>query len=149
MRDVAAVAHPLEAGGILVGVYSESTPWVTHALQIPSLDVGPAHYVVPAGITRRLVKCARQIDSRIGYLGEWHVHPDDVGPSLTDLRTMRKVGRAQEEPRPLLIVVRRTSDDHVLDARQLVWGQLRKLEIVLCGGLESIDSEPPDPNPTS
>lgn len=138
MIDVARVAHPLEAGGILVGVHSDRTPWVTHALQIPSSDTGPAHYVVPAGITRWLVRCARQMDPRIGYLGEWHVHPADVGPSSTDVRTMRGVAKAQEESHPMLIVVRRKSLDHYLDARQLFWGRLRKLEIVLCGGLEPI-----------
>src|SRR3989442_1604254 len=78
MREAAVHAHPRETGGILLGVWTEGRPWVTHACELRSPDAGPAHYVLPAGATCNLVEQMQRIDSRVGYLGDWHTHPIDA-----------------------------------------------------------------------
>ena len=38
MKTAAAAAHPLETGGILIGVNADGVPWVTHVIEIVSRD---------------------------------------------------------------------------------------------------------------
>ena len=85
----ARAAHPFETGGILVGVRSRSRPWVALAPVINTRESALNRYQIPAGVTRHLVRSIRSGDSRLGYLGDWHVHPADAGPSALDRSTMR------------------------------------------------------------
>jgi integrative and conjugative element protein (TIGR02256 family) len=128
-------AHPNEAGGILVGVRAANRPWITHAIEIGSGSVGTTHYVLPAGVTRPLVRCIRRVDKRLGYLGEWHIHPADVGPSETDKQTMRVV--AEKWPDPILLIARHTSVGHLLEARIFKRSRLAAMEIIRTGALGS------------
>jgi integrative and conjugative element protein (TIGR02256 family) len=127
-------AHPAETGGLLFGTWSRRRPWVTHVVEVPPPQPRPAHYVVPAGVTHLLVACARRVDRRIGYLGEWHVHPADAGPSETDVRTMRRLASQVAKP-PVLLLARFGSGDYDLEAH--VWSAVRhrKLTIVRTGDL--------------
>src|SRR5438046_7342933 len=84
MRTAAARAYPHETGGILLGVWAERRPWVTHAREIGSPDRGPTHYVLPAGKTRALVEQMQHLDARLGYLGDWHTHPAEAAASPVD-----------------------------------------------------------------
>ena len=131
--DSAAGAHPLEAGGLLVGVRAGPYPWITHALEVPSTDVSGIHYVFPAGITHSLIRHVRRVDKRLGYLGEWHVHPADVGPSPTDVRTIATI--ADSAPNPILAIARRTAARYTLDVMQWQRAGLGKVELVTTGGL--------------
>jgi proteasome lid subunit RPN8/RPN11 len=121
MTTAAARAHPDETGGILIGVYLDGHPWITTAIEITTTDKGRSHYRIPAGTTQAAVLRARAIDHRLGYLGDWHSHPDDVGPSRTDLATLAFISMKQPLlPNPTQIVVRRTNDGYTLDARRIV-----------------------------
>lgn len=126
-------AHPNEAGGILVGVFAAERPWITHALEIPGASVGAAHYLLPGGVTRPIVRCVRRVDTRLGYLGEWHVHPADIGPSGTDRETLRSIALKSREP--ILVIARLWSTGYRLDARILRRGRLIPLMIVQAGAL--------------
>ena len=118
-------AHPHETGGILLGVNANGTPWITQVVEIPSDDRGRSHYRLPGGQTQAAVRAAREDDPRLGYLGEWHSHPADVGPSPTDRATMRRLTYLLQ-PRfgPVLIVARRTSGGYNLDVRQIMFPRL-------------------------
>ena len=73
---VAAAAHPHETGGVLVGVHTRgSRPWVTHAVELRSPKATSTFYEVPAGARLKAIARLRRRDARLGYLGEWHVHP--------------------------------------------------------------------------
>ena len=91
LRRYARKADPDETGGILLGVRTNGRPWITGAVEIASRDRGRSHYRLPAGATTPVVTRARQQDPRLGYLGEWHSHPADIGPSPTDRATMRRL----------------------------------------------------------
>ena len=91
MREAAGLAHPRETGGILVGVWAEGRPWVTHACEVKSRESGLAHYVLPAGTTVGLVEELRRADPRLGYLGDWHTHPMDTPASGVDHQTVQRL----------------------------------------------------------
>ncbi|WP_083837767.1 Mov34/MPN/PAD-1 family protein [Brachybacterium squillarum] len=138
----AAKAHPNETGGILVGVHTDAGhPWVTRAIEIASNDRGHHHYKIPSGATQPSVHSARQTDPRLGYLGDWHSHPADIGSSPTDLATLAVYSiKRTHTPNPTLIVVRNTRDGRVLDACRIVTMTPRSCELHLTGDLPR---EPP------
>lgn len=155
MASAAARAHPNETGGILVGVHLDGHPWVTTAIEIESHDRGRHHYKIPAGQTQPAVRAARQTDHRLGYLGDWHTHPHDVGPSPTDLATLGVISlRHPRQPNPTLVVIRNTGHGYAIDARRTVTVTPRSCTIRLVGDLAPQppppfpDDDEEDPNPT-
>jgi integrative and conjugative element protein (TIGR02256 family) len=136
MTAAAARAHPYETGGVLIGVYTDGHPWIIAAPEIGSPDRGRTHYRIPGGATHDAVMLARAFDDRLGYLGDWHTHPSDVGPSPTDLATLALISvRHPLLPNPTQIVVRRTEDSHALDARRIIGLTPRACTIRLTGNL--------------
>lgn len=133
----AAKAHPNETGGILIGVHTENgQPWVTRAVEIATNDRGHNHYKIPSGATQPSVHAARRTDPRLGYLGDWHSHPVNVGPSSIDLATLATYSiKHPRTSNPTLIVVRNAPDGRVLDARRIVTVIPRTCELHLTGDL--------------
>lgn len=144
MTTAAARAHPYETGGILIGVHLGEHPWVTVIVEIPTNERDRSHYRIPAGTTQAAVLRARAADSRLGYLGDWHSHPHDVGPSLTDLASLARISlKYPRLPNPTQIVVRRTDHEYTFDARRIVLLTPRICTIGLTGSL------PLDPSPNT
>ena len=136
MFAAASRSYPTETGGILVGVHLDGEPWVTHAIEITTADSGRHHYKIPADTTQPAVRAARREDSRLGYLGDWHTHPSDTGPSATDLATLVRFSmRHPRTPNPTLIVIRNTSEGHILDTRRIVTITPRPCKVRLAGDL--------------
>ncbi len=149
MSVAAKKSHPNETGGILVGVHLNGQPWVTAVIEIASTDRGHTHYKLPAGSTQPAVRRARQTDTRLGYLGDWHTHPDNVGPSPTDLTTLGLISlRHPRTPNPTLIVVRKAISNYELDARRVGTVTPRTCEIQYTGDLP-ISAPTFDPTPAS
>jgi integrative and conjugative element protein (TIGR02256 family) len=142
LRRRARESHPTETGGILLGVSTDGQPWITTIVEIPSPDRGRSHYRLPAGTTRAAVAVAREADPRLGYLGEWHSHPADVGPSSTDRNTMRRLALCRPRTGLVLIVVRRGTDGYWLDVREMLLPSLHPRHVTLTGSLP-----PPEPRP--
>lgn len=136
MREAAVRAHPHETGGILVGVWAEGRPWVTHACEVRSPDAGPTHYVLPVGATRNLVEQMRRIDARVGYLGDWHTHPRDATASGVDRRTVRRqTARGHSDAGIVLLIARRQGAGHVFDGYLANRSGVRPVSIVRTGDL--------------
>jgi proteasome lid subunit RPN8/RPN11 len=147
MIAAAARAHPDETGGILIGVYLDVHPWITTVVEIPTTDRGRSHYRIPAGATHAAVLHARAMDHRLGYLGDWHSHPRDVGPSPTDLASLALISMKKPRlPNPTQIVVRRTDHGYTLDARRIVTLTPRVCTIGLTGSLPV--ATPPEDEPS-
>ena len=143
MRGAAVRAHPRETGGILVGVWSDGRPWVTHACEVRSHEVGFAHYVLPAGMTRRLIDQLRRVDSRLGYLGDWHTHPQNAGASEVDYRTVQRLARTVDSNGRaiVLLIARRPSLDYVIDAHLADRRGARPTRIVRTGNLAELATD--------
>lgn len=139
-------AHPRETGGVLVGVVADghraSRPWVTHAVEVRTRKSGWAHYELPAGVRERVVMRLRKYDPRVGYLGDWHSHPMDAGPSCTDEASIASISETGDCSRPLLFVIRHLRDGCEIDARQWTGASLRRLQIMEAGPLDSQELRP-------
>lgn len=136
MTEAAARAHPDETGGIMVGVLTNGHPWVIVAVEISTPERGRTHYRIPADATRTAVLRVRERDDRLGYLGDWHSHPRNVGPSSIDLASLARISfTSPRVPNPTQIVVRRTGDGYDLDARRIVTYRPRTCRIELTGPL--------------
>ena len=120
---------------MLLGVEVTGQPWITQATVVPSGQGSLTYYELPAGARNLAVDRARQSDARLGYLGDWHSHPVNIGPSATDRQTMRTLVAHGDHPKPLLLLARRCADGYELDARQRTAAQLRALELVAAGAL--------------
>lgn len=132
--EAARRADPLETGGLMLGLYADGVPWVTHIVEVESPDQSRNRFSIPAGRTSRAVETARALDPRLGYLGDWHSHPADIGPSSIDLLTLAAVSvRHPLEPNPTLVVVRRVQEGYELDARRIVSIRPRHCAIDLTG----------------
>jgi proteasome lid subunit RPN8/RPN11 len=102
-------AYPFETGGVLLGILGDGYPWIVMAAQVPSAAPARFSYQLPAGATHAAVEKAREMDRRVGYLGDWHSHPLDARASPTDLGTYLNVVRRAlfaREQAPLMMVMR-------------------------------------------
>ena len=138
MKAMARVALPAEAGGILVGVKARRSVWIVGAIQLGD-DRTPGHYTVPKGVTQPAVLRAREtIDRRVGYVGEWHTHTDDVGPSSTDRAAMRTIAWFVTRPPtggPCLLLVRQTVGGFSIYGYRARFPLLRPVSLVPTGPL--------------
>jgi proteasome lid subunit RPN8/RPN11 len=135
-------AHPDETGGVLIGVLLGSRPWVTDAILVPSEKSSPVYYELPEGARQEAVDRARLDDPRLGYIGDWHSHTFDIGPSQTDRTTMtRLAARGEDCRRPVLMIARRRGEAHRLEAHQQVGRRLRLLHLLAAGPLSPENCE--------
>jgi proteasome lid subunit RPN8/RPN11 len=136
MRHAATAAYPNETGGILLGVLADNAPWVVLADELVDSVRGRNHFRIAAGATSDAVSRAQQADPRIGYLGDWHSHPANVGPSRTDLQTLQRYATVQRGgPATTLIVLRREHDQWELDPRRVFRWRTVTCSIHLTGDL--------------
>jgi len=135
MCGAASEAYPYETGGVLAGVYTAGRPWVTHVQTVTPKRGMPSFYTLPEGKREQAIRSLRRLDPRIGYLGDWHSHPADVGPSCTDCNSIRSISLSGDLARPVLLIVRWTGEGHTLDARQWTGRRLRPLRVVAAGNL--------------
>lgn len=148
IADAAEAGHPIEAGGLLLGVCTRGRPWIIEAVAVPSAAATGNFYELPAGARHDAVDRARTRDRRLGYIGDWHSHPANVGPSSVDVATMRELSADEEArcPHPVLFIARRAGDNYWLDARELAQKRLRKLRVIVAGGLP-LESDNATPQP--
>lgn len=139
VKTAAANGHPNEIGGVLIGVLTKhERPWVAEAIVIPSAQPRVTFYELPGGARPDAVDRARARDPRLGYLGDWHSHPADMGPSSVDRQTMRAAAEDLRAacPNPILLIARRRRDGYRMDVRELVHGRLRTTHVTMSGGLD-------------
>lgn len=84
-------AIPREAGGILLGHFTSDGPRVVVAPVVPDPRATRIRYCRDAAVAERILQEHQHADPTglLGYLGEWHTHPLPLGPSRTDLRSVR------------------------------------------------------------
>ena len=149
--DAAAAAHPNETGGVLLGVLAHGRPWITTAVEVPHQGASGVYYELADGAAPAIADAMTLLDSPLGYLGEWHSHPADVGPSELDARSMGAIAADATAgcARPVLIIARRRDTLYQLDARQLQRHRLRTLRLIDAGPLPTIGTNPTPTPPTS
>ncbi len=134
MVNAARNAHPDETGGLLLGVRVGRTFWITEAVEVTTGNRGATSFWLPEGVTSSIVDSARANDARLGYVGEWHVHPANVGPSPKDATTMRRLSLLMRR-RAILMLVVRVDTDYQLRATSWSLRGCREFAIVRTGPL--------------
>jgi proteasome lid subunit RPN8/RPN11 len=138
VRALAARRYPSETGGVLVGVKARQTAWIVAAIELQG-ESSSRHYEVPKGAAQRAVLQAReQLDPRVGYVGEWHSHTDDSGPSSMDRAIMRAIAWFGTPPTwrgPCLVLVRRNHAGYVVGGYRASFPRLVPIELVPTGPL--------------
>lgn len=87
--EAGSAALPRETGGILLGFRIRDGVVVTRFLLVEDENSSTHSYL------RRRRPAQRQLDAvrrhaglAAGYVGDWHTHPEDVGPSRSDVRSI-------------------------------------------------------------
>jgi len=115
MRAESTRGLPAETGGVLIGHRIDNEIVVTVAT-----GPGPRARRTPSSFRRDGDYTQEEVDrqheasgGRDDYVGEWHSHPDPVGPSTQDLASMRWIsGNAQYvRAEPLLMILQRVNED--------------------------------------
>lgn len=120
---LAAAASPNETGGLIVGTRTADGVWIAGFVEIEVTRRHRSRFVIPAGATHPVIDKLRLGDTRIGYLGDWHSHPADAGPSRLDFSTLQDLAVGVLGERRLLGLVRRS--DSSWDLELWVMNRLR------------------------
>lgn len=102
-----------EAGGVLLGRRRGQHLEVVHATQPYPTDIRKRTKFVreSAGHAEEALAMWMASDGEIGYLGEWHSHPEpDPSPSAVDLREWEKLGTHTFANSTMLTIIVGTSN---------------------------------------
>ena len=136
----AANTKATETGGVLIGCEVNGRLTITMATEISDHSAQFDKYTVAQGATRTAVRQAQQSDPRVGYVGEWHTHPDGNQPSLTDQATMLDLAHQADITDPVLLIVGPANAEPRLRAFMTTETGLRPVNISTCGDLpEPVD----------
>jgi integrative and conjugative element protein (TIGR02256 family) len=114
MRAEADRGLPSETGGVLVGYRTGSGEVVVTGATGP----GPRSFRTRSRFRRDGDHAQTEVDrlhqvsgGRDDYVGEWHSHPEPVGPSGIDVGSMAWIGAnaAYQTEEPLLVILQRAS----------------------------------------
>lgn len=112
MRKMREAKLPSETGGILVGVIDQKlrTITVVDASPAPMDSCGEAHSFVRGADGGRayVARCERLTAGMVGYIGEWHSHPDGYSsrPSKIDVALLKTLTlRLRCDGIPALMVI--------------------------------------------
>jgi integrative and conjugative element protein (TIGR02256 family) len=102
-EGVAALPH--EAGGILLGFRTPNLVVITRSISVADPHSSRRSYLRrQRHAQQRMTHGRGDAPSVVGYVGEWHTHPSDVGPSQTDLRALDAVARLAHGPVALIVL---------------------------------------------
>ena len=135
IKSAASDALPFEAGGILIGVKAEGRPLILAAISVPSQETRRNAYKLPKDARPASVALYREVEPRAGYLGDWHSHPAEVGPSGIDISSMRSLGRGRRSP--LLVLAVLIDGEFRLKAYQVNSNYVETVCLAVSGPLES------------
>lgn len=106
LRKLAAKAHPLETGGLLLGWWEGNALAIVDCVEVPDPHAGRSSWLRREKVAQQALSrvLADRDDPHLGYVGDWHSHPADVGASRPDLRELRRVSRQYERQVALAVV---------------------------------------------
>lgn len=116
MTAAASTAAPKETGGLLLGWWEgHDVVIVRHAVEVTDRRATSTSWVRRPRIARRVLRTALEEYSHpfLGYVGDWHVHPEVCAASSRDVDSIVDTSRQYEDP--LVLVVR--MPDATIDVR--------------------------------
>lgn len=107
LHALAAAAHPRETGGLLLGWWQGGVPVVAAVVEVTDPNASSNRWSRDEDrATEALALARRTFPAHVGYVGDWHSHPADVGPSMQDLRAIRRASRQFDAPLVLAVARR-------------------------------------------
>lgn len=141
IRKAASRVAPSETGGVLVGTRVDGQTVITRAIEIPPAEPSASGFQIPEGAARTAVQEAAADDARIGYVGEWHSHPTDQGPSPIDRKMMRSLATEEDAGDPVLVIARPVAPAFIrLDVYITREGELLQAGLETVGDLPRLTS---------
>lgn len=106
VRSMADSAHPFETGGLLLGWWEGQVPNVCAVVEVPDQGAGRTrwHRNERAAATALATAIRAAGNSDIGYVGDWHSHPANIGPSGRDLNELRSISHQYSHALVLAVV---------------------------------------------
>jgi integrative and conjugative element protein (TIGR02256 family) len=105
LRQHARAAHPRETGGLLLGWWQDRVPVVIDGIEVLDPDATRTRWTRhPAAAELALQAALDEHEPCVGYVGDWHSHPADQGPSGSDLRQLRQDSRDQPGALALAVI---------------------------------------------
>ncbi|WP_179855076.1 Mov34/MPN/PAD-1 family protein [Paractinoplanes atraurantiacus] len=100
-------AHPLEAGGLLLGWWDRDAIVVRAAVDVVDPTATGSSWIRREGLAQQaLDQAVTELGHPwLGYVGDWHSHPAPCGASEQDRQSIRSASLAY--PQPLLLLVHR------------------------------------------
>lgn len=138
--EAADAAHPLETGGILVGTEIDRRLTVSGVVEVTDPDAQLNSYHMGEGAVAEALSLVKEADSRVGYLGEWHSHPDGSGPSTLDVATMLSIAAGSDCANPVLLLVHPPDHEPRVAAYVTTPAGLKPAVVEPCGDLPEVET---------
>lgn len=126
-------ALPLETGGFLLGFYSARSIVVAELVHVPDSGATRVSYERSNELAAVELSERRRANQFLGYVGEWHSHPADRGPSWIDRRSIRRLAESSAMPIALVVLAVPSPDQatvysevHTVGTGNRVWTSMMK-----------------------
>jgi integrative and conjugative element protein (TIGR02256 family) len=109
MATAAEAAFPRETGGILLGHREGRDVHVERAIAVPDKRASGRTYVRSHDAAQKLLDEALRDENTelLGWVGEWHTHPEASGPSPRDLRELSRLAREDGQAVAVVVLIRK------------------------------------------
>ena len=138
--EAADAARPVETGGILVGTEIDRRITVSAVVEVSDPDARQNRYQIGEGAVAEALARVKEADPRVGYLGEWHSHPDGSGPSTLDVATMLSIAADSDCANPVLLLVLPADHEPRLAAFVTTAAGLKPAAVEPCGDLPEMEA---------
>lgn len=123
-------SYPLETGGMLIGRFDGNCALISQATGPgPKADKTPSEFKRDGEYSQWVLdKTVARSDGTQDYIGEWHSHPMNSGPSGKDFASLRWIAQnpSYAVAQPVLAICRRQREDgwimsfYVLDGLNII-----------------------------
>ena len=106
MQRIAQSAFPKETGGLVLGWWEGKIPIIHCIVEVADPVAGPTRWQRNERAASLVLKESlfKARVAHLGYIGDWHSHPENVGPSATDIASLRRVSRQYPQAVVLLVL---------------------------------------------
>lgn len=106
LRLIAATAHPNETGGLLLGWWEGHVPTISAAIEVhdPGADRSQWSRLEHTATVAFTSAIKEANNPNLGYIGDWHSHPANIGASVRDTHNLMRISRQYSEALVLVVV---------------------------------------------
>jgi integrative and conjugative element protein (TIGR02256 family) len=128
IHQAAEVAAPHETGGLLLGWWEKGTIIIENVIVLNDSNATTHSWIRHEAEAQAALDRVRDThrSAPLGYVGDWHCHPADVGASNTDIMSLKTASTQYRSP--LVLIVRKPNDK--LEFHVAERGKVRTVQVV-------------------